>query len=486
MPPVYLPNGQQIVRAFTFDDTGSHALTLADDGNIYWVSNPIAPTPIEVLKWNPTSGLLSIQGTDGQNASLRIPRFTNATLPPAGTTGRIAYTTDDNNFRIDIGSAWQSVSIFNILGVSAGGTGTNTFTAGYVKSPGGTTAFTTQATPIPVGDGGLGIANPAAHALLLGEGTNPANALVLINGQLPIGSTGADPVAATLTGTPGNLTVANAAGSITLAAPVPGSGRLLFSSATLLTFKPFNGNIVFIPGTSKAYTIPQAGVQIANTNVSVGGVAGQNLAANTTYWLYLFDSAGALTPDFYTASAHTFDNTTGWEIRTGDNTRIFIGLVRTNGSSQFELDNTLLGVASWYNRRATSAVTATFATTITPANSNGVWVEASSIQFRINFVAFADEDVLLLPIVPTGATTTNSAWAVGLDGTTPTQGGIWIATALGSAISQNGSTTIRPTEGFHFATIMYIDFGGGTINFFGTSALGFSAGFTMNQIVVRI
>jgi hypothetical protein len=43
--------------------------------------------------------------------------------------------------------------------------------------------------------------------------------LTLTNGQLPIGSTGANPAAATITGTANQVTVTNGAGSITLATP---------------------------------------------------------------------------------------------------------------------------------------------------------------------------------------------------------------------------------------------------------------------------
>src|SRR6185503_13464925 len=59
-----------------------------------------------------------------------------------------------------------------------------------------------------------------AHSLVLGQGTSAQTALgAATNGQLPIGSTGADPVLATLTGTANQISVANAAGAITLSTP---------------------------------------------------------------------------------------------------------------------------------------------------------------------------------------------------------------------------------------------------------------------------
>lgn len=53
------------------------------------------------------------------------------------------------------------------------------------------------------------------HAVLLGGAASAITSLPLTNGQLPIGSTGADPSAATLTAGTG-VTISNGAGSITI------------------------------------------------------------------------------------------------------------------------------------------------------------------------------------------------------------------------------------------------------------------------------
>jgi len=53
------------------------------------------------------------------------------------------------------------------------------------------------------------------HAVLIGASSNGITSLPLTNGQLAIGSTGADPVAATLTAGTG-MSITNGAGSITL------------------------------------------------------------------------------------------------------------------------------------------------------------------------------------------------------------------------------------------------------------------------------
>ena len=74
--------------------------------------------------------------------------------------------------------------------------------------------------PLIVGKGGTGAATLADHGILLGSGTGAVTPLgVATNGQLPIGSTGADPVLAGLTGTANQITVTNGVGSITLSTP---------------------------------------------------------------------------------------------------------------------------------------------------------------------------------------------------------------------------------------------------------------------------
>ncbi len=83
-----------------------------------------------------------------------------------------------------------------------------------------TFAGVTLTTPLTVPNGGTGVATLTDHGILLGSGTDAITPLgVATNGQLPIGSTGADPVLATLTGTANQVIVANAAGSITLSTP---------------------------------------------------------------------------------------------------------------------------------------------------------------------------------------------------------------------------------------------------------------------------
>ena len=74
--------------------------------------------------------------------------------------------------------------------------------------------------PLITAKGGTGLATLTDHGLLLGSGTGAVTPLAeASNGQIPIGSTGNDPVLATITGTAKRVTVANTAGTITLSGP---------------------------------------------------------------------------------------------------------------------------------------------------------------------------------------------------------------------------------------------------------------------------
>ena len=87
-------------------------------------------------------------------------------------------------------------------------------------------------TALPVASGGTGAATLTDGGVLLGSGTGAITALgQATNGQLVVGSTGADPVLATLTGG-ANITVTNTAGGISIAASGLGSGTVQTVSAT--------------------------------------------------------------------------------------------------------------------------------------------------------------------------------------------------------------------------------------------------------------
>jgi hypothetical protein len=136
-------------------------------------------------------------------------------------------------------------------------------------------------------------------------------------------------------------------------------GKLAYVSATALSFKPFNGSYIRLNKVLRP--IPIAGITgLANTGVYVNGVAAQNLAANQTYLVYVFDNGGVPTADFCTGTTHAPSATPGnegTEVKflsgSEDPTRTLLGMCRTNASSQFFEDGLgQFGVATWNNRRS--------------------------------------------------------------------------------------------------------------------------------------
>jgi hypothetical protein len=72
---------------------------------------------------------------------------------------------------------------------------------------------TNSSFPLPAPLGGLGVASPTAHGVLIGEGAAAVNNVVLTAGQVLVGTTSGDPVGAAITGTNG-IVVTNASGSV--------------------------------------------------------------------------------------------------------------------------------------------------------------------------------------------------------------------------------------------------------------------------------
>ncbi len=77
--------------------------------------------------------------------------------------------------------------------------------------------FINATLPMSSTNGGTGVASPTSHGVLIAQGASAMTYPVLTNGQLLIGSTGADPVAASLTAGTG-VTVTPGAGTLTVAA----------------------------------------------------------------------------------------------------------------------------------------------------------------------------------------------------------------------------------------------------------------------------
>jgi hypothetical protein len=181
-------------------------LELAQLGYIIFEESSTSIVDVIIAKQT-SSSIIVIGGTNQASLVLTDTTNFNHILSPADTNVQSALETiDDLILRGDAASdAQASSAVFTI----AGGTGITTTGAG-------STMTIALDTPVSATNGGTGISDPTDHSLLVGSGAGAMTELgVATNGQIPIGSTGADPVLATLTGS-GAITITNGAGTITI------------------------------------------------------------------------------------------------------------------------------------------------------------------------------------------------------------------------------------------------------------------------------
>jgi len=142
---------------------------------------------------------------------------------------------------------------------------------------------------LPVANGGTGAATLTDHGILLGSGTSPITPLgVAGNGEIPIGSAGADPVLGNITATDETLTVTNGAGTIDIEA---GTGLRITSG-----FESWSAGGPYYDDT----TLGQFTVLVAGTGYILGEPvtwAGSQtetgLTAGNTYYIYM-DNTGTI------------------------------------------------------------------------------------------------------------------------------------------------------------------------------------------------
>jgi len=122
------------------------------------------------------------------------------------------------------------------------------------------------------------------HNVLIGGASNAITSLPLTNGQLAIGSTGADPTAATLTAGTG-VSITTGAGSITVNAV---GGGLTWSTVTVDASFTVNSGVVANKAGLLTMTLPATSavgdmVAITGINTALGWKIAQN-AGNTIFF----------------------------------------------------------------------------------------------------------------------------------------------------------------------------------------------------------
>jgi hypothetical protein len=334
-------------------------------------------------------------------APLASPAFTGTPTAPTPATATNNTTLANTAYVQNVVASYQPLDAD--LTAIAALTGINTI---YYRSAANTWAAVTI---------GSGISFTGGVISAAAGGGNVSNSGVPVAGQLAVwintqqiqgvdGTTLYAPVASpTFTGDPKSVTpppgdndtsIATTAFVAAAIAPVSlSAGRLSWVSATALSFLPYNGDRIKINGT--VYGIPAAGiVGLANTGVFVNGVAAQNLLPNSQYFVYAFNNGGVITADFSTTGHATSAaaGNVGTEIKSGDNTRTLIGMIRANNSSQFQDDQATRFVLSWFNRRNKKLVGAD--TGGVQSNSTTA-IELGGGNSRVWLLTWGDDDINL-------------------------------------------------------------------------------------------
>jgi hypothetical protein len=236
--------------SITIDAMGSVAITFTEDSG----------------SATPALNNLNILGTPSQGISTSGSGSTvTLTVADATTTTKGVASFDSTNFSVTGGAVTSDA-----ISVTSG----NNITTDASWNLGGSVS--------------IAVSGTTNHALQLGNASGSLTSLgVATNGQIPIGSTGADPVLATITGTSG-ITVTNGAGSITISASGSGlawvdvtgvsqsiavnTGYLSNNAGTVAFSLPASANLgdVFrIVGVQGAWTLSQA----ANQRILFGSIS---------------------------------------------------------------------------------------------------------------------------------------------------------------------------------------------------------------------
>lgn len=378
------------------------------------------------------SGLTAHSILLGQNNSAitALGVATNGQLPIGSTGADPVLSTLTAGTGINITNAAGSITIAStvssgivtISGNSGSITGTNVTIAGgnNITTSGSSTTLT------------VGVSGTTNHSLLVGNSTGSLSSLgVAINGQIPIGSTGADPVLTTLTAGSG-INITNGAGSITIATTGGGVG-----------ISTLNGDT----GSATGSTVTLAGGNNITTSAT-GSTVTLNVSGTTNHSLLLGNSTGSLTSLGAATNGQLPIGSTGVDpvlatLTAGS------GISVTNGAGSITIANTHTQGAVTFNGDSGSAT----GTTINLSGGNNITTSAtgSTVTFNVSGttnhavqVGNATNSLTSLAVGTTGQV------LIGSTGANPAFGALGVnsgLTAHGVLLGEGNSAIVATTAG---------------------------------------
>jgi hypothetical protein len=243
-----------------------------------------------------------------------------------------------------------------------------------------------------------------------------------------------------------------------------GQCRLVYTSATVLTLTPFNGQFIKIAGS--IYAIPSAGVTVTNSG----------LTANALWYVYAYASGGSVLIQV-SSLAYVTSSTAGnigVKRRSDSDSYTLVGMIYTNASSQFVDTVSNRQVLSYFNRRdrhffATASnysTTSTSQVVVTPA--------------IINSLNWADDGICVWLAGQGGMTGNYALQQAVFDNSTANSYGVYQFIYI-TGTSTNYPNLLggwhQPSEGFHqYYVAIGASSGSGTTSILNTSATGYVRG----------
>lgn len=286
---------------------GNAALTPSNITSMFSV-NPLPATQGGTGRISPAAHSLLI--TNGSSAFTILGTAGNGQIPIGSlgsdpvlaniTSSDLSITITNGPGTIDLSVAAGTHVVETLTGDSGGAISPtagniNTLGTGSITIAGSGSTLTTQLT---------GLTN---HSLLVGAGTATITNLgVATNGQLPIGSTGADPVLATLTAGTG-ISITNGAGTISIATNGASTVNTLTGN-TGGAISPTGGNIntlgtgsITVAGSGSTLTTQLTGLTNHNVLIGAGTATITNVSPSATSGVPLISQGAAADPTFGTA-----------------------------------------------------------------------------------------------------------------------------------------------------------------------------------------
>jgi hypothetical protein len=249
-----------------------------------------------------------------------------------------------------------------------------------------------------------------------------------------------------------------------------GQCQFQYSSATQVVLMPLKGNKVSFPIGATA-TVGSSGITSTYNSCYINGTAGQTLASNTHYYAYLWNAGTVGSPNYvidYSTTAYATDTNSGITIKNGDATRVLVGQVYTNGSSEFTSGSGTYYVRSWFHDPGIFGE-GTFSTSRTYGTN--AWGEINS-EIRVNILTWSGETVEsdFRAAASIGTAGANISNAIGIDSTSAPSAFAGINGAGVNYVS-NMSQIYRTnglSEGIHYVTLLGESTSSATITWYPT------------------